>query len=773
MPLTVLLLIAPGAAAALTAGDSAAKSGSCEGRSPTIRGTSGADRLRGTPSADVIVAGRGDDRIAGRGGADLICGGSGSDRLLGGPGADRLFGGGGDDTIDGGPKRDRCDGGGGSNSFERCETTIEPPVVRTTPINRLPEAGPVGSTTSEDEDVTIDLLAASSDPDGDALALGTIDTGETTGQVTATGPGLVTYSPGGTFEQLGAEGTATTSFGFEVGDGRGGSAKAVATVRISGVDDAPTAVDDEGVLTQDHPATALEVLANDTDVDGGPIAIAFAGDPAHGTATIDGATIHYTPDAGYCNDGEAADIFEYTLEGGSAATVSVKVACATSVSASPGLQPGFDPDVDDYVVDCENDPVQLSGRTSSAATITVEGEPIAGPFSESVPLEENQGFSFSIDEEGSVRAYNVRCLPEDFPSLSYEQFAEPQHELYSMITNVSPPFGRYVVIFDDRGVPVWWFGGSGQPNDPQILEDGTLAWFESAAAGYTVREPDGTVVRNVRIADGDTDFHELQQTAGGNFLVTAYVEREHVDLTEALGPGAETDAVVTDAVIEEIGPTGEMLWKWSSEGHVALSETGRWWPRVLSIQPRDIVHINAVEPVEADNAVLISLRHTDAVYKIDKVTGEVVWKLGGTWTPQSLSMVGDPEGAYPLGGQHDVRLLDDGTITISDNRTNLPGPPRAIRYAIDETAGTATLVEEVTDPQITVSQCCGSSRRSEDGSWLMSWGGQPLITEFDANGERTFALRFATGFSYRAVPAPSGAVTVEELRAGMDAMYPG
>jgi outer membrane protein assembly factor BamB len=182
--------------------------------------------------------------------------------------------------------------------------------------------------------------------------------------------------------------------------------------------------------------------------------------------------------------------------------------------------------------------------------------------------------------------------------------------------------------------------------------------------------------------------------------------------------------------------------------------------------------MNAVEPV-GDDAILISLRHTDAVYKIDKATGEVIWKLGGTWTPKSLKITGDPQGAYPLGGQHDIRLQPDGTITIHDNDTNLPSPPRTVRYEINEAAKTATLVEQVTDPKAPSSFCCGSARRSADGSWLMSWGGNSLVTEFNAAGERTFRLGFGgVAFSYRAVAAPDGSLSAAALRAGMDTMHP-
>jgi RTX calcium-binding nonapeptide repeat (4 copies)/Common central domain of tyrosinase len=96
----------------------------CNGLSPTVRGTSGADRLRGTRRADVIWGGGGRDRIAGLAGNDIICGGRGDDRLNGGRGFDTIHGGGGRDRIvggrdgdhmEGGARRDRISGGAGTD----------------------------------------------------------------------------------------------------------------------------------------------------------------------------------------------------------------------------------------------------------------------------------------------------------------------------------------------------------------------------------------------------------------------------------------------------------------------------------------------------------------------------------------------------------------------------------------------------------------------------------------------------------------------------------
>ena len=120
------------------------------------------------------------------------------------------------------------------------------------------------------------------------------------------------------------------------------------------VDDAPVAVDDAATVGEDSAASAIDVLANDTDVDGGPIVIASASDPANGTVVITGGGtgLTYQPDPNYCNDppGTTPDTFTYTLNGGSTATVSVTVTCVddapTAVDDSRDRRRGFGRDGD-------------------------------------------------------------------------------------------------------------------------------------------------------------------------------------------------------------------------------------------------------------------------------------------------------------------------------------------------------------------------------------------------------------------------------------------
>jgi hypothetical protein len=87
----------------------------CFGRTATILGDEGRERIRGTAGRDVIIglggrdvilAGGGNDFICGKGGRDVLRGGPGNDHLVGNRGRDRIIGARGDDVVRGGPRDD-------------------------------------------------------------------------------------------------------------------------------------------------------------------------------------------------------------------------------------------------------------------------------------------------------------------------------------------------------------------------------------------------------------------------------------------------------------------------------------------------------------------------------------------------------------------------------------------------------------------------------------------------------------------------------------------
>jgi hypothetical protein len=97
-----------------------------------------------------------------------------------------------------------------------------------------------------------------------------------------------------------------------------------------------------------------------------------------------------------------------------------------------------------------------------------------------------------------------------------------------------------------------------------------------------------------------------------------------------------------------------------------------------------------------------------------------------------------------------------------------------MRYAIDEVARTAQVIEAIQDPRATYSLCCGSARRLPGGNWVVQWGDVPYMTELDPLGNPvlTTSYNLGTAFSYRAEPILPGLVTADQLHKGMDAMVP-
>jgi hypothetical protein len=204
--------------------------------------------------------------------------------------------------------------------------------ITVTPVNDAPTAADDAKTVAEDAGATtIDVLDNDSDVDGGANEVAAIAQPAHGTAAITNGGANVGYKP-----DVDHCATAPDKFAYTLN----GGSQATVSVTVTCVDDAPRAAGDAKTVGQDSGATAFDVLANDSDVDGGAKTISATAQPANGTVQkIDGDTqLSYQPNAGYCNsrDGASADAFTYTLNGGSEATVNVTVDCRL---APPEPQP--------------------------------------------------------------------------------------------------------------------------------------------------------------------------------------------------------------------------------------------------------------------------------------------------------------------------------------------------------------------------------------------------------------------------------------------------
>ncbi len=185
--------------------------------------------------------------------------------------------------------------------------------------NSSPVAAADSAVTPQDTAIDIDVLGNDIDTDGDALTV-TIDTGPTGGTATVAADNTVTYVPTTSF-------SGPDSFVYEISDG---IATDTATVSITVTptpvvtNQAPVAENDTVVIDQDQSAQ-INVLSNDTDLDGDPLTVTIDTGPTGGTATVAADnTVTYVPTTGF----SGPDNFVYEISDGIAtdtATVSITV----------------------------------------------------------------------------------------------------------------------------------------------------------------------------------------------------------------------------------------------------------------------------------------------------------------------------------------------------------------------------------------------------------------------------------------------------------------
>ncbi len=196
-------------------------------------------------------------------------------------------------------------------------------------INNPPTTTGIGAVTVAEDAApsALDLTTSFDDVEDGA--------GLTYSVVTNTNPALVDASiVGGTLTlTYTANANGAADLTIRATDSLGASVDTVFTATVGAVNDIPVANVDS-TTTNQNTAITIDVLENDSDVDGDELTVVFVSSPLNGAVTINaGTTITYTPNEGFNGD----DTFTYIVfdyNGGTAtAEVSVKVRGALGILA--------------------------------------------------------------------------------------------------------------------------------------------------------------------------------------------------------------------------------------------------------------------------------------------------------------------------------------------------------------------------------------------------------------------------------------------------------
>jgi hypothetical protein len=157
-------------------------------------------------------------------------------------------------------------------------------------VNDAPDASGDSATTTEDNSVTVNVLANDSDPEGDSLSVSNLSN-PPNGSAANNGDGTVTYTPNSDF-------AGDDSFTYDACDPGGACDTATVSITVTAVNDGPVAGDDFATTNAGESVT-ITVLGNDFDPDGDSLDVNVLSDPANGSLFQDGNLVTYIPDDGF------------------------------------------------------------------------------------------------------------------------------------------------------------------------------------------------------------------------------------------------------------------------------------------------------------------------------------------------------------------------------------------------------------------------------------------------------------------------------------------
>jgi hypothetical protein len=222
------------------------------------------------------------------------------------------------------------------------------------------------------------------------------------------------------------------------------------------------------------------------------------------------------------------------------------------------------------------------------------------------------------------------------------------------------------------------------------------------------------------------DDHELWITTGADGQERIHFFTYTHRTTDLRSIGGAVDAPLAGHQVVRLRPDGSTEFTWDAWDHLTLDE----WieppkPGPVDPQQPDFDHPNSID-FDADGNYIVSFRNLGQVMKIDAQTGAIGWRLGGL--KNQFTFLNDPLNGFSA--QHSARLLPNGHLLIYDNGTrHQPSGSRAVEYALDFNAMTATLVWQFRHSPIIYTPFVGLVQRLSNGNTVIGYGMAGHVTE--------------------------------------------
>ncbi|EPM7823248.1 tandem-95 repeat protein, partial [Vibrio alginolyticus] len=343
--------------------------------------------------------------------------------------------------------------------------------------------------------------------------------GPANGTVSVNPDGSVTYTPNDNYH-------GTDSFTYIVTSG-GVSESTTVNVDVTPVNDAPVATNDNAVTDEDTPVT-IDVLPNDTDIDGDTLSIQSASVPeAQGTVEIVDGKLVFTPAENFHGDAEIT----YTVSDGSLTDQAKVAVTVNAVNDTPVVESN----IADQTLAEDFTPYSIDLNTAFSDVDNVDGE-----------------LSFSVSGNSNIQVAIVNGIATFTPTADWNgsealtfTATDPSGESVSQTVNftvapVADIVADKATVVEDTPTIIKVLGNDTFEGDDKVV---SLDSNNGPANGTVSVNPDGSVTYTPNDNYHGTDSFTYIVTSGGVSESTTV----NVDVTPVNdAPVAKDDTAVTD-----------------------------------------------------------------------------------------------------------------------------------------------------------------------------------------------------------------------------------
>ncbi|MFZ4671565.1 MAG: aryl-sulfate sulfotransferase [Flavobacterium sp.] len=447
----------------------------------------------------------------------------------------------------------------------------------------------------------------------------------------------------------------------------------------------------------------------------------------------------------------------------------------SSIEISTGsIYPEFNPETKDYFITSlntlKNIQITLNDYDHSKK-IYINGVRVQNKITS---LKLNIGDDIVIqsgkNNETSTK-YTIHYLPSDMPKINVITKNNPSDGYIFInqfhLSNSNPNSTNYIAILNNDGFPVYYKKSNNQIVNFKYFETNTnqkrYSYNDNTLGKIIVMDENFNEIKQLELLPNNghgairTDNHDFVYFNDYHYILPAYVNRPGVNMNAY---GGANSVELIDFAFQEI-VNGQVIFEWNSANFPEfLQHTDPIYYNQFATRPKvDYFHFNSITIDPNDNNFIVSARHMNQIYKINRTSGQIMWRFGGS--NDDFNLTENKIISHP----HHATILTNGNLLLFDNGvTKIPKQSRLVEFAIDENNFTATIVNQYTEIG-RYFDIMGSAQKLQNGNYFIGWGGNITsqvnanksdITEVNANGNIVLDMSFSNNpnsftYSYRAL----------------------